>query len=163
MNKTNLKFLPMKNLPINLILADDDEDDCLFFKEALNEIQLDTSLTTANDGVELMEVLSKKGAISPHVLFLDLNMPRKNGLECLLDIKRNKKFKQLPIIIFSTSADKEIVNQLHQSGAHYYIRKPVDFSQLKKVIHQALIGILENHTIQPSKEDFELTGEIRNP
>ena len=76
----------------NLLLADDDEDDCDFFKEALDELLLPTSLVTVNDGVQLMDFLSESGAENlPDILFLDLNMPRKNGLECLTEIKQLEK------------------------------------------------------------------------
>src|SRR5215207_11517242 len=119
----------------NLLLADDDEDDCDFFKEALDELLLPTSLVTVNDGVQLMDFLSESGAENlPDILFLDLNMPRKNGLECLTEIKQLEEYKNLPVIIFSTSLDRDIVDLVYGKGAVYYIQKPGEFSKLKKVI-----------------------------
>ena len=69
--------------PIHLLLGDVDKDDCLFFEEALEELTLSTRLTTVHNGEQLMQLLAKKTEQLPHVLFLDLNIPRKNGLECL--------------------------------------------------------------------------------
>ena len=72
----------MLKKPIHILLADDDEDDRLFFKEAFEEIKINTIVKMVNDGVELMNHLCKEDVILPHVLFLDLNMPLKNGIEC---------------------------------------------------------------------------------
>jgi CheY-like chemotaxis protein len=83
---------------LNLLLADDDHDDCIFFKAALGGIDQQLNLTVVNDGVELMEFLSSQTGPLPDVLFLDLNMPRKNGFECMNEIKSNEKLKTLPVI-----------------------------------------------------------------
>ncbi len=156
----------MNSGPIHLLLADDDQDDCLFFAEALEELPLSTHLTTVHDGEQLIQLLAKKTEQLPHVLFLDLNIPRKNGLECLSEIRLNKKLKGLFVIIFSTSSDQDVVDILYENGAHHYIRKPAEFSQLKKVIHRALIIITENRPAsktgiveQPPKETFVLTSD----
>ncbi|WP_074723769.1 response regulator [Flavobacterium frigoris] len=69
----------------------------------------------------------------PDVLFIDLNMPRTSGYQCLLEMKLNDCLKGIPVILFSTSLDPQVINQLYQNGAHYYIRKPSDFNTLKKV------------------------------
>ena len=145
-----------------LLLADDDKDDCLFFKDALEELPVTADLTTVHDGEQLMELLAKKSLDPPppHVLFLDLNMPRKNGFECLAEIKSDEKLKELPIIIFSTSFEQDVVNLLYKKGAHYYIRKPAEFSQLKKVIYQALMLATEDNMGQPSKENFVIKGDL---
>jgi CheY-like chemotaxis protein len=141
----------------NLLLADDDEDDCAFFKEALEELHLPVSLVTVNDGVQLMDFLLDKSSDNlPDVLFLDLNMPRKNGHECLTEIKEIEKLQKLPVIIFSTSLDVNIVDSMYEKGAMYYIRKPGDFTHLKKVIANALAMIRENNFKQPAKKDFIL-------
>ena len=146
----------MDVIKYNLLLADDDSDDCLFFKEALEELPVDASLSIVNDGVQLMDFLSSISGDLPDVLFLDLNMPRKSGLECLTEIKVTEELKHLPIIIFSTSLDLEVVDSLYEKGANYYIRKPGDFSALKKVIFEAIT--LTNNAISkhPNKNEFIL-------
>ncbi len=147
----------MNKQKYNLLLADDDEDDCAFFKEALDELLLPTDLVTVNDGVQLMDFLAKKPSENlPDILFLDLNMPRKNGYECLTEIKESDDLKDLPIIIFSTSLDNSIIDTLYEKGATYYIRKPGDFSKLKKVISNALSISSENNFKQPIREKFIL-------
>jgi CheY-like chemotaxis protein len=142
---------------LNILLADDDTDDCIFFKEALGELMLSTNLTTVNDGEQLMQLLTNETNELPHILFLDLNMPRKNGFECLSEIKQNEKLKELPVIIFSTSFEKEVVNLLYKNGAQYFIRKPSEFSQFKKIIQQSLVAISQKTISQPSRENFVIT------
>lgn len=139
----------------NIILADDDEDDCSFFEEALAELSLETTLVTVNDGVQLMDFLTDKSVDNlPDVLFLDLNMPRKNGAECLTEIRQIDRLKDFPIIIFSTSLDREIVDVMYGKGATLYIRKPGDFSKLKNVIENALIASSQNNFKQPDRPHF---------
>lgn len=147
----------MNQTTLNLLLADDDTDDCIFFQEALEEIPVATKLTTVNDGVQLMQLLSASEDKLPNAIYLDLNMPRKNGFDCLTEIKQNQKLKQLPVIIFSTSFDNEVVNLLHERGAHYYIRKPAEFYNLKKVLHKSINLITEAGIEQPLKDKFVLT------
>lgn len=144
------------NLPISIILAEDDEDDRLFFKDALLGIKIPTHLTIVNDGEKLMQLLSKNENDLAHVLFLDINMPRKNGFDCLVEIKRNEKFNTLPVIIFSTSFDKEVVNKLYDLGANYYMRKPGGFLRLQEIIERSLNLIITSGLEQPAKENFVL-------
>jgi len=142
---------------LNILLADDDTDDCIFFKEALDELPLSTHLTVVHDGEQLMQLLINETNELPDVLFLDLNMPRKNGFECLSEIKLSKKLNQLPVIIFSTSFEQEVVNQLCQNGAQYFVRKPSEFSQFKKIIQQSLALIAQENIPQPTRENFVIT------
>ncbi len=136
----------MNSNKLNILLADDDADDRIFFKQALDELSIPTNLTTVNDGEELMNYLSKSepGSNEIDVIFLDINMPRKNGIECLSEIKQNEKLKHIPVVMFSTSNAWDSINMLFKSGAHVYIHKPSDFSQLKQVIHHALPIAAEN-------------------
>ena len=102
-----------------------------------------------------MEFLSDKTTDNlPDLLFLDLNMPRKNGSECLAEIRQIDKLKDFPIVIFSTSLDSEIVDVMYNKGATFYIRKPGDFSKLKSVIENALIIASENNFKQPERTHF---------
>ena len=142
---------------LNILLADDDIDDCLFFKQALDDLPLAALFTEVHDGEQLMQLLEKETTELPHVLFLDLNMPRKNGFECLTEIKESKKLKRLPVIIFSTSFDQEVVNLLYKNGAQYFIRKPSEFTQFKKIIQQTLTLMMRVSDSQPSRADFVIT------
>jgi CheY-like chemotaxis protein len=125
-------------MALQLLLADDDEDDCLFFIDALAELPVATHLTTVHDGEQLMHWLTTNTGPLPQALFLDLNMPRKGGYECLVEIKADQRLRQIPVIIFSTSFEKEVADLLFKKGAISCIRKPTDFSQLKQAIQQAL-------------------------
>jgi CheY-like chemotaxis protein len=124
--------------PLNILLADDDHDDCLFFKKALESLVLRTHLTIVNDGEQLMDYLTGNSDNLPDILFLDLSMPRKNGLECLSEIMKSEKLNGISLVMLSTSNSKETINQVFKMGANVYIHKPGDFAQLKQVIHHAL-------------------------
>jgi len=128
----------MENTPIRILLADDDEADRLLFQEAFKEMKIKTIVETVSDGVELMEYLAKKNRPQPHLLFLDLSMPRKNGLECLLEIRSNEVFKDLTVAIYSTSASEKDIEETYLNGANVYINKPNDFATLKQVLEKAL-------------------------
>lgn len=145
----------MNSYPINILLADDDADDRFFFKDVLDEIPIPTSLVTVYDGVALMELLFSTKQL-PDVLFLDLNMPRKNGFECLTEIKQDGRLKALTVIVYSTSYDEDIVNTLHQSGANYYIRKPAEFPALKKIVHHSLLLVSEKRDLITPQQKFVL-------
>lgn len=140
----NIDALPHHKQELNILLADDDMDDCMFFKEALEGLPLSTKLSITNDGEQLMQSLLHSTSNIPDILFLDLNMPRINGFACLNEIKNSDVLKSIPVVILSTSYEKRIAEELYKSGAQCYICKPNDFSQLKKVIHQALDLILNN-------------------
>ena len=144
---------------LNILLADDDPDDCLFFKEALNGSVVSTHLTIVNDGEHLMEMLMGDINLWPDVLFLDLNMPRKNGFECLSEIKMSSKLKLLPVIVFSTSFEQEAVNLLYQSGAKYFFRKPSEFFQFKKIIQHAITLMAEKEQTPSTKEHFVIASK----
>ena len=127
-----------------IILADDDIDDCQFFKEALESLPQTPQLKTVHDGVQLMYYLNENSASLPDVIFLDINMPRKNGFECLSEIKNNDKLKEIPVVMFSTSNAQEKIYMLLKTGADVYIRKPGNLEQLVKCIQLALPMATEN-------------------
>ena len=150
--------LPMKpklTNPINILLADDDADDRSFFEKALKGISIASHLTTVKDGEQLMRYLSKNFEHLPDVLFLDLNMPRKNGSECLSEIKQNPRLKKLPVIIYSTSVRKEITEVLYQNGAHYNLQK-CDFPELANSL-QRVLNLLAQNPNQPPRDKFILS------
>ena len=149
--------------PIYILLADDDTDDCHFFKLALQEMPIVTNFTAVLDGEKVMQFLTNENNQLPDVIFLDLNMPRKNGFECLSEIKANPKLNHLPVIIFSTSLEQEMVTLLYTNGAHYFIRKPSDFIQFKKIIqHLFLTHDVSKDLHRPNEEDFVITANTLN-
>ncbi|MDD3723721.1 MAG: response regulator [Lutibacter sp.] len=128
----------MQNDYLHIILADDDEDDRLFFTDAFDELKMNTKVETFNDGVALMKYLNKQDVLLPNVLFLDLNMPKKSGIECLTEIKANEKMADVAIAIYSTSASEEDIEETFVLGANIYIKKPSDFNQLKKILSEVV-------------------------
>jgi len=141
---------------INVVLADDDEDDRLFFSEAFDELKIKTRVSTFNDGVYLMDYFNSEDAILPQVLFLDLNMPRKSGLECLKELRADEKFNDVAIAIYSTSSSEEDVENTFVLGANIYIKKPSDFKSLKKVLSDVVTLNWQYHTNGLNKDNFLL-------
>lgn len=146
----------MENDYINIILADDDVDDRLFFTDAFDELGMNTKVITYNDGVELMNFLNSEDAIMPNVLFLDLNMPKKSGIECLNEIKASSKMSEIAIAIYSTSASEEDIEETFVLGANIYIKKPSDFKALKKVLAEVVSINWQYHTNGLNKDNFLL-------
>ena len=147
----------MLNKPLQVLLADDDEDDRLFFKEALEDIKIKSVVTTVNDGIELMEYLNQADFILPDVVFLGLNMPRKNGIQCLEEIRNNNALKSLTVAIYSTSGAERDIEETFVKGANVYIKKPNDFTTLKKVVEEAMRINWQYHTSGLNKETFILS------
>ena len=129
-----------------ILLADDDADDRLFFKEAMEEINSDTLVSFVNDGSQLMYFLNQPDIRLPNIIFLDLNMPVKNGMDCLKEIRANDRFKDLVIAIYSTSGAEQNIQEAFAHGANTYIKKPNNFADLKaslaKVINRSVETIL---------------------
>ncbi len=147
----------MQHEVIHVLLADDDDDDRLFFKDALEEIKIKTHVITVIDGVELLDHLLKPDIVLPHVLFLDLNMPRKGGMDCLKEIKSENRFKDIAIAIYSTSASEKDIEEAFVKGANVYIKKPSDFEQLKKVLSKVITINWQYHTSGLNRDSFLLS------
>lgn len=141
---------------MHIILADDDEDDILFFTDAFDELKINIKVNTFKDGEELMNYLNKDEAVMPNVLFLDLNMPKKTGIECLAEIKASQKMCGIAIAIYSTSASEEDIEKTFVLGANIYIKKPGDFKKLKKVLSEVVSINWQYHTNALNKDNFLL-------
>lgn len=141
---------------INIALADDDEDDRLFFVEALDELKLKTKITTYTNGCELMNCLNGATSNFPDILFLDLNMPRKSGFECLREIKSNPKFKNIVIAIYSTSGSHDDIDKTFMDGANIYIRKPSSFEMLKQILSSTVSINWQYQTNALNRDNFLL-------
>ncbi len=142
---------------IHILLADDDEDDRLFFKEAFQEIKINTNVKMVNDGVELMDHLTQDGIRLPHILFLDLNMPRKSGIDCLLEIKQHAHLKDIAIAIYSTSSSEKDIEETFVQGANVYIKKPSDFNTLKKILEQVITINWQYQTSGLNRDNYLLS------
>jgi CheY-like chemotaxis protein len=144
-----------KNI-VEILLVDDDQDDRSIFSDALSELKIETNLNLLEDGRDLVGYLEDKSNKRPDILFLDLNMPYKSGVECLKDIRLIEKFKDLSVAIYSTSNSEKDMEDTFINGANIYIRKPNDFTQLKKVLTEVLSINWQFHTSALNKETFLL-------
>ncbi len=123
-----------------ILIADDDNDDQYMIKQAFESINLNEHVRTVNDGVELLDYLHKRGkykdaeVMSPKVILLDLNMPKKDGRECLREIKANPKLKKIPIVVYSTSGNPDDIEFAYELGASSYITKPYSYQELVKIM-----------------------------
>jgi len=123
---------------LSILLADDDEDDRMLFTEIVEQMESSITLNTVDDGEQLIRALTGNGHSLPDVIFLDLNMPNKNGKECLREIKAHQRLKHLPVIIYSTSAAEKDVRDAYSHGATLYIQKPSNLKGLKKTLTEVL-------------------------
>lgn len=146
----------MQHDSILITLADDDEDDRLFFTDAFEELKINTIVNTVNNGKELLNYLNHPETILPNIVFLDLNMPILNGIDCLKQIKANDKFKDIAVAIYSTSSSDQDVEDTFVLGANIYIKKPSNFDELKKILSDVVIINWQYHTNGLNKDNFLL-------
>lgn len=141
---------------LKIALADDDADDRFLFEEAIKEIPIKTNLSLYVNGKELMEYLTSPNAVLPQLVFLDLNMPVKNGLQCLKEIRGNSALKELSVAIYSTSCSEKDIEETFINGANIYINKPNNFNKLKEVIERVLQLDWQYQTSYLNKDNFLL-------
>lgn len=146
----------MQHDSILITLADDDEDDRLFFIDAFEELKINTIVNTLNNGRELLNFLNHPDTILPNIIFLDLNMPILNGIECLKEIKLNDRFKEIVIAIYSTSSSDQDIEDTFVLGANIYIKKPSSFDSLKKILSEIVTINWQYHTSGLNKDNFLL-------
>jgi CheY-like chemotaxis protein len=128
------------NKQVIILIADDDEEDRLLLKEAFEESHLLNTIYFADDGEDLMNFLLRKGpythstAPRPGLILLDLNMPKKDGREALIEIKANPELRKIPIVILTTSRAEEDIIRSYDIGVNSFITKPVTFRALLGVV-----------------------------
>lgn len=135
-----------------LIIADDDDDDQLMLKEIISDYSSFIKTTSIPDGKKLMEHLSK-GEI-PDLLLLDLNMPYKTGIECLAELRTEKKFKKIPVVILTTSKNKKDIDLCYALGAKLFYPKPCDIESFRELIHSILEIDWNSFERAADKEEF---------
>jgi CheY-like chemotaxis protein len=138
---------------VDIFLADDDEDDRELFEEAIARISPHIRVKAISDGMQLLEKLERDP--SPQMIFLDLNMPGKNGRECLTAIRARAEWQHIPVVIYSTSANKNDIRETYVNGASLYMKKPSSFLTLVGFIRKAFSIDLESERV-PEK-DFVLS------
>lgn len=144
----------MNEVYTHVLLADDDKDDRDDFMEAFNSLGMNVDLQTVKNGVELMEYLNTPSIKIPHLVFLDLNMPKKSGLECLKEIRKIQRLKNLTVVIYSTSSSEKDMEDTFVNGANIYMKKPAHLTVLKKLLAQVLTINWQYHTSGLNRDNF---------
>ena len=127
------------------LLADDDMDDTLLFCEALETVDETVTCYCATHGQEALEILAKEKL--PDLIFLDINMPRMNGWECLKRIKQNTAYANIPILVYSTSSHPKDINTALDLGALCFFSKPNNFDDLKNIL-EVIVKHVDKDLIQ---------------
>lgn len=121
-----------------ILLVEDNPGDIRLTQEALKESQMDIHLDVVTDGEQAIDFLMRRGkftaAIRPHLMLLDLNLPKKNGIEVLKEVKADESLKKIPIIVLTTSDADHDINKAYSLHANCYVLKPVDFDDFARVI-----------------------------
>lgn len=132
-------------------MADDDKDDFLILKEAAEKAGETLQVSYAANWLELWRFILKT---VPDILFLDINMPVKNGIECLQLIRKESKYDKIPILIYSTSVNKVDIDKAYQNGANYFIVKPNAIDDITSIIKKLISMGKEALLSVPPREEF---------
>ena len=128
----------MSSSPIEILLVEDNPGDVRLTQEVLKEGKVHNKLSIVENGVEALSFLKKEGRYSdsptPDLILLDLNLPKKDGREVLLDIKNDDDLKRIPVVVLTTSQAEEDVLRVYNLSANCYVSKPVDLGQFIDVV-----------------------------
>jgi CheY-like chemotaxis protein len=123
---------------VEILLVEDSPTDALLAREAIDLLATDSNLSIVKDGVEAMLFLRKEGSFAraprPTIIFLDLNLPRKDGREVLAEVKNDSDLQTIPVVILTTSRNEADVRTAYRSHANCYVVKPLDFEQFAEVM-----------------------------
>jgi CheY-like chemotaxis protein len=119
-------------MAITFLLIDDDEDDRMLFREALNDVDPVIQCLTEENGRITLAKLESQELVHSDIIFVDINMPSINGWEILKKLKQHSSYRDIPVIIYSTSSRDFDMNQAQQYGASSFMKKPYDFKGLKR-------------------------------
>jgi CheY-like chemotaxis protein len=128
---------------MTILYADDDADDCDLVVEALEIIDPRINCVMATDGLEALRILTDEEQKLPDYIFLDVNMPVMNGKSCLMELKKDDRLREIPVVIYSTTQDKEEIRELYAMGASEFLKKPNSFNDLCLSL-KAVIGKLRS-------------------
>ena len=124
--------------PYHILLVEDNPDDIIFTGEALSEVSYECVLHTAKDGIEAMEFLSRAfsydGTPVPDLILLDLNLPRKSGLEFLEEMKADGRMRIIPVVVLTTSKSDDDIRRSYFHYANSYLVKPIDINEFIELI-----------------------------
>ena len=153
-NKVQEEEKPATAEPVKVMLADDDKDDQEVFHDALKETDVPAELTTVNNGQELIDKLKDPSEPNPDIIFLDINMPVKNGLKCLEEIKTDDTLKDIPTVILSTSDNTKDVERTFSAGANLYVPKPFSFRNMVLLLKKIFMLKWTGDLFKPLRKSF---------
>lgn len=130
----------MSSLP-TILLVDDDPEDQEIFSMILDQISAKVNFLCSDNGVNALKLLSGESEVSPHIIFMDMNMPLMDGMQCLAEMRKSVKLKEIPIYMYSTSAQETIVAECKRLGANGFLKKVPDLSDFEN----SLKSILDSH------------------
>jgi CheY-like chemotaxis protein len=128
-----------------VFFIDDDLDDQEIFSLVVREISDNITCVFANDGINALEIIKTNNSFIPDWIFIDVNMPRMNGIKCLSEIKKFKHLERVPVYIFSTSAEISVVEESKKMGATGFIKKFIDTNDLKEKLSQIILSKTYNN------------------
>lgn len=141
------------NKSFTVFIADDDDDDVELLTEALQQTFEEVNIERVSDGYYFLKKL-KDDSFEADLVFLDLNMPLRRGLECLNAIKSHPEFSHIPVIVYSTSQNIKDIDACYKAGAHYYLLKPESFQSLQdmvKILYEHFTSL--NKNFKPTTKD----------
>lgn len=138
----------------DILIAEDDKDDVDIFEIALNEINLSYDLRHAETGDELFILLKDR---VPYILFLDINMPCKDGVACILEIRRNREYDTLPVVLYTSNLYQKIIEECYKNGANLYVTKAFTFASLTEKLQKVFAIDWDNYMHYPPKNQFVLS------
>jgi CheY-like chemotaxis protein len=134
-----------------ILLADDDPDDCMLFTEVLRDLSIEQQPVCVSNGQQLIDFL-KESIVLPDLLFLDINMPLKNGVAALKEIKEVAIFRNIPVVMLSTTKHPATVQETYRLGANLYACKPTSYSALVSLVQRILAmdvtGLLRHRSLE---------------
>jgi len=149
----NVSFTPEI---LHVLFVDDDSDESYLFNEALEQSGLTIKLSRAKDGNDLLNFLQTQPL--PDIVFIDLNMPYKDGLEALIEIRKDSKFEKLPLVIYSTTKNSNHIDATYKHGASLFVVKPNTFDGMVEVVRKVCTIDWENFST-PEREGFLISAE----
>ena len=151
LNNFNISLQTKEIPPLHILFADDDSDESYLFNEALEHSGVDVELSYANDGNSLLSFLKTNPL--PDLVIIDINMPHKDGLEALAEIRSYPEFLTLPLIIYSTTTNAKIIEASYQKGASLFVVKPNNFDGMVQVVKK-IISIDWKNNGKAAREQF---------
>jgi CheY-like chemotaxis protein len=131
---------PFMTKPLKIVLAEDDVDDQEIFNDALLQIDIPFELTILEDGQKLLEKLRSEDIKDVDLIVLDQNMPKRNGIECLRELRKDENYKDIHCVILTTTSNEDLIQEAYKAGVNQFFTKPHNFKDYVKVIRQ-LVGM----------------------